>query len=101
MGTRSTVKLFKKNKFKGGIYIQFDGYIEGVGKELLKNFSTLDKVKKLINGGSIDSIFRPASSDNKRDVICDEFLKEAFNYEFRDGNWFVDGVLLKNLFKGA
>jgi hypothetical protein len=55
MGTRATVKFFEKfyndkNKIKtyflGGVYVQMDGYIEGLGKDI----KDILKDKELING---------------------------------------------------
>ena len=38
------------------IYVHFDGYPSGVGKELLDNFNSLKLAKELIDGGNCSSI---------------------------------------------
>lgn len=58
MGTRSTIKFYNNDKFLCGVYQQYDGHTDGVGREL-KEFITggtfvygfsLNKETKQFNG---------------------------------------------------
>lgn len=58
MGTRSTVKFYNEHQFICGIYIQYDGYVEGVGKDIydilkdgiLVNGINIMETRKVFNG---------------------------------------------------
>jgi hypothetical protein len=57
MGTRSTIKFYKDGVFLCAIYQQYDGYLEGVGKEL-KHYI---KSKPFVNGiGNNRNVFNGA-----------------------------------------
>lgn len=59
MATRSTISIVDVKGSKGQgrqIYSHWDGYLSGVGKTLLEHYSDADKIKKLIDLGSISSL---------------------------------------------
>jgi hypothetical protein len=100
MGTRSTVKFYrnkhneKPNVCVASIYQQYDGYLEGVGKELiewLKTFTIvngigLDEEIKIANG--IDCLAAQYIKDHKADVgglyMTDKEDVQEYNYEIYD-----------------
>jgi hypothetical protein len=49
--TRSTVAVEDKKGRISGTYIHSDGYVDGVGATLKKNYSKADKVNRLLNLG--------------------------------------------------
>jgi len=49
--TRSTVAIEDKKGRISGTYIHSDGYVDGVGATLKKNYSKLDKIEALLNLG--------------------------------------------------
>lgn len=83
-----------------GIYCHHDGYVEGVGKELLEHYNSYDKAKNLIIPGNCSSVH---SSDadyytdygetyernkpkmyNENPGVMQEYL-----YVFENNEWFV------------
>lgn len=55
MSTRSHIGI-KDSRGITGIYCHFDGYPEGVGRILLENYDTEDKVNALIAKGDMSSL---------------------------------------------
>lgn len=51
MATRSIIARRNANGTFSSVYVQFDGYLQGVGAELLSMFATPEAVDKLIAGG--------------------------------------------------
>lgn len=49
MGTRTAVFQEQENGKYLGIYVHYDGYIEGVGKTLFEHYNDKDKTAELIN----------------------------------------------------
>lgn len=118
MATRSTIWLKDEetNSYKG-IYCHFDGSIANNGKILVENYSDIDRVKELINLGSISSLQKNIlpkgdshSFDNReKDVVVayhrdrgedlmiyeeksldDVYEKtEEYNYIFENNEWML------------
>ena len=54
MGTRSTIKFYDEDEFICAVYQQFDGYIDGVGKQVVDFISS----KSFVNGiGRDENVF--------------------------------------------
>lgn len=53
MSTRSTIWIKKDEDKYDGIYCHFDGYLKGVGKTLIENYTDINKVIALIELGAI------------------------------------------------
>jgi hypothetical protein len=74
MGTRSTVKFYRnKHNEKeivcvASIYQQYDGYLEGVGKELIEWLKTFT----IVNGISLDEEIKIA---NGIDCLAAQYIK--------------------------
>ena len=62
MATRSTISILKKDKTVESIYCHWDGYPSNNGILLYFEYSSLDKVKKLISLGDLSNL--DASLDN-------------------------------------
>lgn len=102
MATRSTIWYKdEENKCYKGIYCHWDGYLSYVGKILLENYYTLDKVKELISYGFASEIYETIEKciffhrDRGEDFNSyeiqnlseiDEYLEE-YNYIFENGKW--------------
>lgn len=56
MATRSRIGIVNKDGSIRSIYCHWDGYPEGVGSILHKNYQDRDKVEELISLGSISSL---------------------------------------------
>jgi hypothetical protein len=56
MATRSRIAIEKQDGTVDSIYCHSDGYIDGVGKTLFKNYSDREKVEKLIELGDLSSL---------------------------------------------
>lgn len=67
MSTRSWISIFNKDKKQiEVIYCHFDGYLDGVGSELLANYRSNKKVKSLIALGDISCLERKVAPNNKK-----------------------------------
>ena len=56
MSTRSTIAIETKNGAVQQVYCHYDGYPSYVGRILLENYSTPEKLQSLIEQGSISSL---------------------------------------------
>ena len=66
MSTNSTVAVVHTNGTVSQIYVHWDGYIEGAGKCLVENYTTLDKVEVLLALGNLSCLeARPAPDANE------------------------------------
>jgi len=99
-GTRSMVGIELPGGKVSSIYVQYDGYLAGVGKKLKNKYKDPNIVKKLINIGDVKSIedsielTEPGKFNKKgKTVPGDEFIEYAYKngaeymYLFKDGNW--------------
>ena len=111
MGTSSRVGIRKGNKIHS-VRVNYDGYLNGVGKNLLKYYDTEEKVDELIKGGEIRSLDSDPEyyecntySDVRYDTddltettdgnfICDSFIRRVhknsceYYYLMENGTWF-------------
>ena len=103
MGTRCYVGIKNKDKVEY-IYIHWDGYIDrGVGEELLKNYNTPAKARKLIALGNLSTLVEITESYKNMGrgpeqylgyvASIDNFVKSAedmsYAYLMIDGFWIV------------
>ena len=63
MSTRSRIGLELPSGHVVSVYHHWDGYPEWLGKRLVEKYDTVDKIKKLIDGGDISSIDSNSSWD--------------------------------------
>jgi acid phosphatase class B len=100
MATRSFIAVKVKDGYNA-IYCHWDGYIDGVGKNLYNNFKTLKEVNNLIGGGDVSSIDEKGivsyyNDDASNTIFCsdyDELVENAKNcgaeylYIFSGNTW--------------
>ena len=124
MGTRSNIIIKVKKKdigrilthtFKGkeyqtkiekpylGIYCHWDGYVDGVGRELLEEYNDYEKVLALISGGNASSVIDGVDyyMSWERDEVwshnCPRQTDKPevtmgwteYAYVFKNGKWYV------------
>lgn len=96
------------NKTALRAYCQFDGYPDGVGKELNEHYGTYEKALNLVLAGPLEAIcsdqtgggFLPCNQLDPYNIRPqNEFVTEkaptsmkmdaAYNYLFKDGQWHV------------
>jgi hypothetical protein len=120
MGTRSNIAIEdKETKNITVVYCHWDGYLEGVGAELLEQYDSLGMVEELIRGGDMSSLGshyaqmpdrkeppysetwennKPKTYQNEYtlmiDLRGDVFIE--YIYLFRDGKWFVSELIFKD-----
>lgn len=70
MSTRSYIAVKENNVFKF-VYCHYDGYVSGVGLELLKNYNSYEKALELVNLGN-----RSTLSENPNDGL---YENESFH----------------------
>jgi hypothetical protein len=96
MSTRSNIGY--KDKDSGEIhfvYCHFDGYLEGVGSDLQKEFVSYDRVVELVSQGDMSSIGEPytlrgESFDSVKPRIVtdmDKTIQEEYSYIFDNNEW--------------
>ena len=78
MSTRSQVCIFviDENGYLQKIitsYIHHDGYLEGVGVELIDTYNTAEKARNLVKLGYQTSIGEPNNAEDEEEVTWDEF----------------------------
>ena len=56
MSTRSRIGILNKDKTITSIYCHFDGYLDGVGKNLKNNWTKTAKIDKLMTLGNLSSL---------------------------------------------
>jgi hypothetical protein len=93
MGTRSTVKFYQDGKNILSVYHQYDGYIEGVGKQianLLEQYRVVNGIpletdEKIANGISELALFYVIDNKDGNGNIyaTSEDDSQEFNYEIR------------------
>ncbi len=57
MATRSRIGMVKSDGKIVSVYCHWDGYPSHVGKLLLEDYNTLEKVAELLSHGSISSLY--------------------------------------------
>ncbi len=105
MGTRSTIALEFADGSVSQVYCHWDGYLDGVGRQLVEDYSNPFELQKVIDQGDMSSIGEPYTDrgesyeDTKAcrfqnfDEYVAECQREEYDYILRnvDGKatWFV------------
>ena len=104
MSTNCSVAIQNEDGSVTGIYGHWDGYLDGVGAELLDKFRTVTEVKELIMLGDCSSIVDTVEAyhrdkGEKWDSVAprvhnsyNEFIEDMgqeYNYLFDNGVWMV------------
>ena len=105
MSTSSSVAIENADGSITGIYAHWDGYLKGIGVELIQNYKTVEEVQGLISLGDCSSIFGGAVEAFHRDrgrdwedaapSVHDDYksfvgeIGQEFNYLFKGGIWYV------------
>jgi hypothetical protein len=99
MGTRSTIGVLNTDGSVTAVYCHWDGYPEHNGKILMENYITEEKVRELIDLGSISSLSECGEPDISNIQGANTFpnvaefvyeFGEKYNYLFINGTWFVN-----------
>lgn len=99
MGTRSTIGVLNTDGSVSAVYCHWDGYPEHNGKILMENYTTEEKVRELIDLGSISSLSECGEPDISNIQGANTFpnvaefvyeFGEKYNYLFINGTWFVN-----------
>ena len=75
------------------IYCHWDGYPEGVGHDLLKDFNSYDKALEMILEGDHSTPYEPYTGrgedwvSNRPDQRSEPICYEEYLYVFKDGEW--------------
>jgi hypothetical protein len=105
MSTRSTIALEFADGSVSQVYCHFDGYLDGVGDDLVRGYSDPFELRELIDGGDMSCIGEPYTDrgesyeDTKArrfqnfDEYVAECQQEEYDYILRNVNgkatWFV------------
>ena len=99
MGTRSRIGLQLEDGSVLSAYHHWDGYPEGLGKKLVKDYNSRDKIAELIDGGDMSSCMSTHNWDMEE---CEEHVQyyslrgedcPPYHHESVDHflNWQTDG----------
>lgn len=102
MATRSTIAILNEDGTVSQIYCHWDGYLDGVGTELIESYNSRELVNALMIEGDHSTIAGGAESYRSRgesnidamiySSIDDYFwnsYREDYNYLFVDDEWFL------------
>ena len=108
MSTRSSIAIENEDGSITGIYCHNEGYLDGVGYELTRNFTTTDEVKELIMLGGLSTLYDGVACAYHRDrgedwehnqpIVSEnwkehqEALSQEFDYLWKDNQWYVSVV---------
>ena len=89
MSTRSNIGIINVDGSLEVIYCHFDGYLEGVGRVLLENYNTEEKVRELLSRGHVSSLetnlidckFYHESSDKYSSI--EEYNPDTLHIEYQ------------------
>jgi hypothetical protein len=100
MGTRSLVGVMVGDKCRA-VYVHWDGYLDGVGRELHEGYTTQTAVEELISYGDRSSLTDGFYKDRGETGVepteyetFEEFFDAAngcgaeYYYVFKDGEWY-------------
>ena len=104
MSTNCSIAIKNEDGSVTGIYNHWDGYLDGVGAELLKSFTTESTIKDLIMLGDCSTVVdnveayhrdkgedwkgvQPRVFDDWNGLVAD--MGQEFNYLFENGKWYV------------
>lgn len=108
---KTPTTMIKKDTEYIGIYVHWDGYIDGVGEKLVLDYNDYKKALNLCLCGYCSTILDYVISYKAWRNECWKYIKprqekellelENYNYVFKDGEWYVieNGELksLKNI----
>jgi len=103
MSTRSRIGIQNENGSITSIYCHYDGYPEGVGKELVEKFNSPVKINDLLSKGDMSSIhsnehYKDRGENNVDAIVSaneQAYVKDTeqswgeYAYLFRNGEWEV------------
>ena len=72
MGTRSRIGLQLEDGSVLSVYHHWDGYPSGLGKKLVKDYNSKDKIAELIDGGDMSSCMSTHNWDMEE---CEEHVQ--------------------------
>jgi hypothetical protein len=79
MGTRSTIALEFADGTVEQVYCHWDGYLSGVGAELVSDYSDPFALRELIDGGDMSSIGSPYT--DRGEELCVRKFKDFDDYK--------------------
>ncbi len=87
MATRSTIALEFADGSVSQVYCHWDGYLSGVGAELVSDYSDPFALRELIDGGDMSSIGSPYTDRGEELVVrrfqsFDEYVAEGQDEEY-------------------
>jgi len=96
MSTRSSINIQNEDGSVDGIYCHYDGHVDSVGKMLINNYTTDEKVRELIDLGDISYLGPTPSEEDTRSYhrwrdedlnishysSADEIDRRSFSYNY-------------------
>lgn len=79
MATRSTIALQYANGVVDQVYCHWDGYLNGVGEDLLRGYTDPFELRKLIDGGDMSTIGEPYTARGDAYEDCAPRRFSSFN----------------------
>ena len=102
MSTRSSISRLGRDGKIGSIYCHYDGYLDGVGSEILEGFNSQNMARVLVGGGDRRSVpgeryHYECGEDWENVKPTTKIGEQEYNYVFDEsvGEWFVVSEHLK------
>lgn len=95
MSTNATVSILNEDKSVETIYCHWDGYVEGLGADLMKKFKTEESVRGLLEKGDMSYIGEHYADrgESRLDVSSRKhqgLTEKVMRSDYQDYNYFFD-----------
>lgn len=85
MSTRSLIGILNSDGTVSYIYCHWDGYVEHVGKILIKHYKTEDRIRELLALGDLSSLHERLSEEDK-EAGCDAKICVSYSRDYGEVN---------------
>lgn len=113
MSTRSSIAVQHSDGSISAVYCHFDGYLKGVGNELVLNHDSLNAAEELVSLGNLSSICKKVQAyardhgakfeheapmkyhdfNHYLRYVHSDIGDNGYRYIFKDGDWYVWGKI--------
>ena len=98
MGTRSTVKFYRRGKCLLALYNQYDGYYEGVGQELVEFFENKENMGNGFEDTALLYVCYKKQGKPYHTYLTTENDFEEFNYVITETDEGLEFTIYKELY---
>jgi hypothetical protein len=97
MGTSSSIGYQTQAGDYKYIYCNFDGYVDGVGADLMRDFNSFEKAQRLVDAGDCSTCYVSYTSKGedfsdvkpRRTDILMDCAEYRYNYMYSHDRWWI------------